>query len=397
MEDKFSVPTKVREAYDVIVVGGGIAGISAAVAAGRLGSRVLLIEKGILLGGLATVGLISWYEPLCDGEGTQLIGGIGEELIRLATSVGYDNLPEEWGGTGHKFRRNRRFSSHFSPTFFALALDGFVKDAGVQLLFDTRATYPVMEGNRCTGVLTENLNGREFYPAGVVIDASGDAGIVSRAGIPCEGGVNYLSYIAHSYDISSIASAAESRDLVRFRHWESVGASCSGKGHPEGMKTFRGDSAEELTEFVLTGRKMLFDKYRDSDKDTRDLMMLPTMPQYRKIRHIVGKTVFLGVENDVPCADSIGWTGDFRHAGKRFSLAYSTLYHPDFPNLLTAGRVISASGEGWEIVRVIPTCALTGQAAGTAASLAVSSGTDVPALPYEKLHAVLEKNGTIFR
>ena len=88
MEDKFSVPTKIREAYDVIVVGGGIAGISAAVAAGRLGSRVLLIEKGILLGGLATVGLISWYEPLCDGEGTQLIGGIGEELIRLSTSVG---------------------------------------------------------------------------------------------------------------------------------------------------------------------------------------------------------------------------------------------------------------------------------------------------------------------
>ena len=68
-----------KENYDVIVVGGGIAGISAAVAAARQGVSVLLIEKGLNLGGLSTSGLISWYEPLCDGKGKQMIFGISEE------------------------------------------------------------------------------------------------------------------------------------------------------------------------------------------------------------------------------------------------------------------------------------------------------------------------------
>ena len=74
----------IKESYDVIVVGGGVAGVAAAVSASREGSRVLLIEKSFNLGGLATGGLISWYEPLCDGAGKQIIYGIAEELIRLS-------------------------------------------------------------------------------------------------------------------------------------------------------------------------------------------------------------------------------------------------------------------------------------------------------------------------
>ena len=69
-----------RENYDVIVVGGGIAGIAAAVSAAREGMKTFLIEKSFNLGGLATGGLISWYEPLCDGKGNQMIFGIAEEL-----------------------------------------------------------------------------------------------------------------------------------------------------------------------------------------------------------------------------------------------------------------------------------------------------------------------------
>ena len=83
-----------KESYDVVVVGGGIAGIAAAVSSARCGAKTLLIEKQINLGGLATVGLISWYEPLCDGKGKQMIYGIGEELIKLSIKYGFDNLHE---------------------------------------------------------------------------------------------------------------------------------------------------------------------------------------------------------------------------------------------------------------------------------------------------------------
>ena len=70
--------------YDVIVVGGGIAGVAAAVSAVRNGTSVFLIEKSVNLGGLATGGLISWYEPLCDGKGKQMVTGMAEELIKLS-------------------------------------------------------------------------------------------------------------------------------------------------------------------------------------------------------------------------------------------------------------------------------------------------------------------------
>ena len=89
--------------YDVIVVGGGIGGVAAAVAAARNGAKTMLMEKQINLGGLATVGLINWYEPLCDGNGKQVVGGIGEELLRLSIRYGMENLPAKWGGEG----RNR--------------------------------------------------------------------------------------------------------------------------------------------------------------------------------------------------------------------------------------------------------------------------------------------------
>lgn len=97
-----------KSPYDVIVVGGGIAGVAAAVSASRTGSHVLLVEKNCNLGGLATMGLISWYEPLCDGNGNQLIHGIAEELIRLSTRYGFENLPGKWGGNGQLSLRRCR-------------------------------------------------------------------------------------------------------------------------------------------------------------------------------------------------------------------------------------------------------------------------------------------------
>ena len=89
-----SIKTIEKEKYNVVVVGGGIAGVASAVSAARQGMKVLLIEKQINLGGLATGGLISWYEPLCNGEGEQIVFGIAEELIKLSVKYCYDSLPE---------------------------------------------------------------------------------------------------------------------------------------------------------------------------------------------------------------------------------------------------------------------------------------------------------------
>ena len=383
--------------FDVIVVGGGVAGIAAAVSAAREGARVLLMEKQVNLGGLATSGLISWYEPLCDGEGHQMVGGIAEELIKLSVSVGFDDLPTRWGGDEKNAHRDRkRYATHFSPTFFSLALDRWILSAGVELVLDSHATYPVMDGRECRGVLVEDAEGRSFYPAQMVIDATGDASIAYRAGIECVTGNNYLSYWVHDFSYETAKKYAEDGNLAVFRRWNSTGSAANGTGHPKGMKQFHGDSAEEITEFVLAGKEMMWKKYENSQRGERDIMMLPEMPQFRTIRHIVGKSTFMGMENGVTCADSIGAIGDFRVSGTHYTIPYATLYHPDFPNILTAGRIISAEGEGWEITRVIPGCALTGEAAGVAAALALKHQCCADAVPYSDLRATLEGRGVLF-
>ena len=86
----------VRGAYDVIVAGAGVAGIAAAINAKRAGKSVLLIEKSINMGGLATIGLINLFVPMCNGHGIAICKGMAEELLRMSIRYSYDTLPEHW-------------------------------------------------------------------------------------------------------------------------------------------------------------------------------------------------------------------------------------------------------------------------------------------------------------
>ena len=390
---KIGRDAKVGARFDVVVVGGGIAGVSAAVAAARAGASVLLTEKEINLGGLATVGLISWYEPLCDGQGKQMIRGLSEELIRLCARYGFDNLPREWGGDERNKIRYHRFATYYSPTVFAAALDRFVTESGVKLRFDTLATHPLMDGGVCTGVAVESANGCEVFGASMVIDATGSATLMHRAGVPTVEGHNYMTYIAHMFTKEDADAYAESGDVCKFRRWVNVGSDMLGNGHPEGMTRIAGTDADEITEFVLTGKKRLLDRLSQSDKNSFDVMTLPSMPQLRTIRRIVGNRDFCAVDGET-FPDSIGDCGDFRPSGigKHYQIPFGALWNADFPNLLAAGRIISApEGDGWEVSRVIPVCALTGEAAGKAAALCAKQGKTLRELDEKDIASIAIK------
>lgn len=367
---EFNINVKKKDKYDVIVVGGGIAGIAASVSAARNGRSVLLVEKQINLGGLATGGLISWYEPLCDGRGNQMIYGIAEELIKLSAKYGFDNLPEKWGGNSGNPPKNQRYATLFSPTVFSAALDEFVLENGVNIRFDCRATYPVMEGNICKGVICESVSGSEFFEANAVIDATGDASIMYRAGVPTVEGENFLTYIVHMYEWEDVEKLNQTGDLCKFRRWINKGSDLLGNGHPKGVGLLNGTTCEDVTDYILSGKKRILEYIKTIDKNRFDIMTLPTMPQFRTIRRIVGECDFNAIDGEI-FTDSIGTCGDFRpeNIGKHYSIPKGALYNEKFPNLFAAGRIISApKGDGWEVARVIPTCALTGEAAGKLAA-----------------------------
>lgn len=385
-----------KENYDVIVVGGGIAGVSAAVSASRGGANVLLIEKSILLGGLATNGLISWYEPLCDSLGKQMIGGISEELIRLSIKYNFDNMNPCWKDKKEGIKEGR-YTTYFSPTIFSLALDEYTIENGVKLLFDALATFPLMEDNILKGVVCETKEGKVYYGCKILIDTTGDASMFYSAGAPTKEGDNFMSLFAQVITKEGIEDYNKNKDMRALRKWYCLGSNLFGVGHPEGMRKLSGLTAEEITEFVLCGRKLLFDKIKEGERNEREVANLPFMPQLRTIRHIIGEHIFEA--NDREYFDNaIGSLGDFRlkFKGNHYQIPYTSLYNKNFKNMLAAGRIISCNEEGWEASRVIPVAALTGQAAGEAAAMCVKENTYVDEIDVKKLQQSLKKNGVLF-
>lgn len=390
----FNFPTpEVKQEYDVVVVGGGVAGAAAALAAAREGASVILLEKAALLGGLATIGLINWYEPLCDGKGKKLIGGIGEEFLHASIKYCQDTLPADWREKGESDGESKRYTTHFSPNAFAIALFELLIDAGVTVRYDTLATYPQMDGDICTGVLSETKTGCEYYPCKIVIDATGDAQVFYRAGCECEDGTNWMSFVSHYRKFDETLKP----DMLAMRRWKVSGSGMTGKGQPEGFKPIAGVTSDEVNLHIQTGQKILISQLKTMDRNAGELTQLPMMPQFRTIRRIVGDFTLEESNMYQSFEDSIGAFADFRPSRRTqwYEVPYRTLYTSKLPNMLAAGRIISSTGEAWNASRVIPVAVMTGEACGTAAALAVKNGVSVPNVDVNELRALLTKNGNI--
>jgi hypothetical protein len=380
--------------YDIIVVGGGIAGVAAALAARRNGCRVLIIEKTVVLGGLATLGLIAYYLPLCDGRGKKVSGGIAEELLHLSIKYGYHDLAPEWKdgrGTGAK----KRYTSIFSPPEFIYALDELMTGEGIHLLFDTVFCRPVMKGNRCEAVIVENKSGRSAYQAKIFVDASGDADLFFRAGERGFQEKNYLAYWFYRTDIKAMKKAVESNEVKQGISLEWRGNFLSDGSYNLGGKDYKGTDAKDITRFILDGRRILGGEIAKNREENGSLLALPGMAQYRRTRRIRGLYLLKEADALKHFDDSVGCTGHWRKPGIVYEIPYRTLVTDTLSNLLASGRIISASGDAWEATRVIPPAAVTGQAAGTAAALAIKRKCTVSDVPLSALQQNLEKAGAL--
>ena len=156
--------TPISDKCDLLVAGGGIAGISAALAAAREGAKVTLIEREYMLGGLATLGLIAIYLPLCDGVGRQVSFGIAEELLRLSIHFGVDrdeDVPamKAWltdENIDVEARKKYRYAAQYNPHTFAAECEQLLTKHGVKIIYGTVAVDANVDGGKITHVMIEN-------------------------------------------------------------------------------------------------------------------------------------------------------------------------------------------------------------------------------------------------
>ena len=374
---------------DVAVVGAGIAGVAAALAASRNGAKVILIEKENMCGGLATLGMVLWYLPLCDGNGRQVMAGIAEELLKSSLRYGPGKIPDAWQEGGDiAERKKNRYRLLFNPAAFACALDELLLESRVEIMFDTRFCGVIKKKQGAiSSLIVENKSGRSAVECCMAIDASGDADLCSAAGEAVSiFAWNRLSAWFYYYKDGEVKlfSGGEGRYLDPPRRGEHV---------------YNGLAWNDVSKINLDTRKLLLSMLEEIRQEKKDSevypVTIPSLPLFRMTRRLKGRYV-LG-ESDVKRRfhDSIGVIGDWRKPGPIFFLPFRLLAGVKTPNLLTAGRTISTTVAMWDMTRVIPVCAVTGQAAGTAAALAVSTGKTVRTIDIRKLQEMLLAQGVL--
>jgi hypothetical protein len=400
IERERAVPVELS--CDVLVAGGGIAGIAAAVAAARGGKKVILLEREYALGGMATLGLVTIYLPLCDGDGHQVIFGIGEELLKLSIKYGAEACyPKPWleGGTLEE-RIKMRYLTQFNPHLFALGAEKLLLSLGVNIMYGSLVCDAVCRNGKITHVVIENKSGRSAVAVGSVIDCTGDADICKLSGAPTalHGNGNGLAswYYYQSKDkirlkMFGLADLVIDNDKPRDEKPLDDKYNAEQTWQLDGNFRFSGVDGRELSQAVIAAHGKMFDDILEAhSKDESYLpVTMSTIPLVRMSRRLVGEYELDESEERKTMPDSIGMTGDWRKRSKIFELPFGSLHCKEVKNLLVAGRDISTTDSMWDITRVIPGCAVTGEAAGTAAALS----DDFTAIDIVSLQQKLKENG----
>lgn len=421
---------KVLGRYDVIVVGGGTAGSMAAIAAGRMGAKTLLIEQYGFLGGSATAALVLPMMPN-HIRGRPLVRGLSEEVQQ--------RLLEE--GFGAVDRRGN--SGWFNPEGLKIILEEMALEAGVDLLYYTFFDDVLSERGRIKGIVFVNKSGRTAALGRIVVDATGDGDVAFKAGAPFESGRNrdgksqYMSlrFLVGGVDMEELAeflSTADPRSMVDppFIHFavipERGGAleELLRKGVEDGTlleedinyfqafsvpgseglmafncpripKDYKGFDARHLTLASVEGKRMIlrlfkFLKRRFPGFEKSYIAQIAPMVGVRESRRILGEYI-LSKEDvlsgrkfpDAVCR--CRYPIDI-HLGRRepiicrvpegdyYEIPYRCLVPLKVDNLLVAGRAISATFEAQASLRIQPIARCTGEAAGIAAALCAERG-----------------------
>jgi hypothetical protein len=428
--------TPVIGEYEVVVLGGGPAGIAAAIAAGRSGRSTVLIERYGFLGGAGTAAGLSTFCGLhanVAGEHRQVVHGICDDILARIERMGGLNAP-------HLSVQNRIMAQAYDISAYKIAADELILEAKTKLLFHAFAAAAIMRSeSEIEAVVVETKSGRGAILGKIFIDCSGDGDLAAWSGAPYDlgdGKGNFLypttMYRIHGVDpqraerawelIPRLMEEAEKggrrfprkKPIVRpQKHPGEWRANLTQIRNPDGSAV-SGIDAEQLAYGEVEGRRQCWESFEFIKSVTPGFeraYIVEIAPQLgiRETRRVRGE--YRVTEEDIlGCADFPdaigvqGWpveahvSGDVNFVFARKERGYNQLpYRMIVPlavdNLLVAGRCASMTHEGQSSARVSGPCFVMGQAAGTAADLAIKAGVAPRGVDVKALRSRLESDG----
>lgn len=407
----------VRYETQVLVVGGGSAGVAAAVAAARNGADVTLVERANYLGGLATGGLIILLLIMDDGRGSQVIAGLCEETVQRMAARGAAVFPrkEEWGDPDDalvaKYRawglvnghgpHAVRYAAAYDAEEMKFAFETMCAEAGVRLLYSVQGCEPIARDGRVTAVTFQGKNGRFAIAADVVIDTTGDGDIFWAGG--CEHATEKVAPWLW-FTMGGVKGELDARGAGgRFMRTLGGGHVLLPWGATDRIsRMIDATEPEDITFAATECRKLVMaevDRLRAEAPGFEDAHLCHIADQLdvTESRRLVGEYVLTREDMDATFDDTVAVTGHWTKYGSLYDIPYRSLLAREYSNLLTAGRCISVDHRTHHATKEIPACMATGEAAGTAAALAVGSGTGIKQLDIRALQARLESKGAIIK
>jgi FAD dependent oxidoreductase len=423
--------------YEVAVLGGGPAGIAAAVAASRAGRRTLLIERYGFLGGMGTAAGVTNFCGLhanVFGEMHRVVQGVASDLLARIDRLGGLNAPHLILG--------KILAQAYDTAAYKIAADDLLAAHKVDLLFHALGAGVAMhDDRRINALMVETKAGRQAVRADIFIDCSGDGDLAAWAGAPFELGDNNGSMLYPSMmfrlngidpekageawrTIPALMAAAEAAGTHRFPRKGAIvrpqraqiewRVNFTQVARPDGTAV-NGLEPDDMTRGEIEGRRQAIQAFEFLRTvpgfENSYIVDLPPQLGIRETRRVVGGYMLSG-EDVLGCAsftDSIGvngWPMESHVAGDvvfRFppipqsrgfnELPYRMLVPDDVDNLLMAGRCASMTHDGQSAARVSGACFAMGEAVGTAAALALSGNTIPRDIAVEKLQQQLKGQG----
>ncbi len=421
-----------RQRFDVVVVGAGSAGSSAAISAARLGARTLLIDRMPFLGGTSTAVLDTFYAFYTPGErARRVVGGLGWEVAERLKAEGMAfERPNTYGaGTGVTY----------DPEVLKVVWERLAEDAKVEVLLHTWATGVEVRDGRTVAVRTWNKGGESHIDAGAIVDASGDADLCAMAGVPYEDSrttpnLQSLSTIFRvaNVDVDRAAAVPKTELWAMMRRASESGEytlpRLEGSWHRTphaGVITVHmtriphvdATDPEQLTHAEIEGRRQVREYHRflrDKMPGFERSVLVATSPAIgvRESRRVVGD--YRLTRDDVLSArrfdDEVALCGapieehgagaDTRWTyvaeGGVYGIPFRCLLPLGVEGMLVAGRCFSATHDAHASARSMATCMAMGQAAGTAAAMSAASQATPRSVEVAALRACLVENHAIF-